>query len=234
MRNTYPKRIFVYILGMFIMAMGVVFSINSGLGVSPVNSLPYVVHYVSGASLFICVTLIFAFYVLLQIIILRRKFKWKNLTQLIFSTIFGFFANFLADLLAPLTIPTYAGKLVMLAISIVLISIGLFLYLQADIVPMPMEGLTLTIAERMGKPFHIIKIIVDIASVAVGVLISLVATGRLNGIREGTIIAAILVGRVTGWITPPLKGKVRRFCFGPECEPSPEDESEEILEDLEK
>lgn len=220
---------------MFIMALGVVFSINSGLGVSPVNSLPYVVHYVSGISLFVSVTVIFAFYVLLQIIILRREFKWKNLLQLVFSTLFGFFANSLAALL-PFTIPSYPGKLLMLAISSCLIAIGLFLYLQADIVPMPMEGLTLTIADKTGKPFHIIKIIVDVCSVAAGVAISLLATGQLNGIREGTIIAAILVGRVTGWLAKPLRQRVRRFCFGPECveaEPVP-DESEEILEDLEK
>ena len=33
----------VYAAGLLFMAFGVAFSVNSGLGVSPVNSLPYVV-----------------------------------------------------------------------------------------------------------------------------------------------------------------------------------------------
>ena len=39
----FVKRIVIYLAGLFFVALGVAFSVNSNLGVSPVNSLPYVV-----------------------------------------------------------------------------------------------------------------------------------------------------------------------------------------------
>lgn len=210
------RRVAVYIAGIFIMAVGVVFSMNSGLGVSPVSSLFYVAHSVTGASIFICATLIYLFYVVLQIIILRRDFKWKNLAQVIFSTIFSFFANYLAEVMKPLIIPTYPGKLVMIAISIVLVAFGILLYMVVDLVPMPLEGLALAISTKSSKPFHLIKNLADIVIVALSIIIGLLAAGRLIGVREGTILSAILIGRVLGWLTKPLAPRLRRFCFGPD------------------
>ena len=87
-------RIVVYIIGLFFLALGVAFSINSGLGVSPVNSLPYVISLITGVEIGTMVIIVFSFYILVQILVLRKDFKWINLTQIIFSTIFGYFTNF--------------------------------------------------------------------------------------------------------------------------------------------
>lgn len=212
----FVRRVAVYIAGIFIMAVGIVLSMNSGLGVSPVSSLFYVAHSVTGLSIFVCASLIYVFYVILQIIILRRDFKWKNLAQVIFSTLFSFFANILADALKPLAIPTYPGKLLMVAISIVLVAVGILLYMVVDLVPMPLEGLALAISTKSGKPFHLIKNLADIIIVSLSIIISLTAAGRLIGVREGTILSAILIGRVLGWLTKPLAPRLRRFCFGPD------------------
>ena len=37
------KKALIYVTGLLFMAFGVAFSVNSSLGVSPVNSLPYVI-----------------------------------------------------------------------------------------------------------------------------------------------------------------------------------------------
>ena len=44
----FVKRIVIYLAGLFFVALGVAFSVNSNLGVSPVNSLPYVVSRILG------------------------------------------------------------------------------------------------------------------------------------------------------------------------------------------
>ena len=80
----------------------------------------------------------------LQILILRRQFKPVNLFQIVFSTIFGYFVNFTKDVVGDFAIPTYPGKLLMLAVSIVFIAIGVVLYIGVELVPMPMEGLSLS------------------------------------------------------------------------------------------
>ena len=60
---------------------------------------------------------------------MRKDFKWINLTQLIFSTIFGYFVDLAKWIVGDFAIPTYAGQLLMLAISILLVAIGVSLYM---------------------------------------------------------------------------------------------------------
>lgn len=214
----YMIRVLIYVLGLFFMALGVAFSVNSNLGVSPVNSLPYVVSEVSGAALGTCVIVIFCTYILLQIIILRREFKPINLCQIIFSTIFGYFTNFTKALLGSFTLPTYAGQLVMLAISIVLVAIGVLLYVEVDLVPMPMEGLSMTLAKKMNISFPNMKIIVDCLVVVAGIAISFLFLHKLVGIREGTVITAIVVGKLIALLKKPLSPIVQKLCFGTESD----------------
>ena len=169
-------------------------------------------------------------YIVLQILILRREFRLINLTQIIFSTIFGYFTNFTKWLLADFTLPTYGGQLVMLAISIVAVAFGVFLYMEVDLVAMPMEGLTQAIAKKVGKPFHNVKIVVDCSSVALGIVLSFVFLHGLLGIREGTVITAIVVGKIMGVFKKPLQAKIQKLCFGA-VGPVPEEVRE--LEELE-
>ena len=71
----FVKRIVIYLAGLFFVALGVAFSVNSNLGVSPVNSLPYVVSRILGKDLGTCVTVIFIGYILIQILLLRKAFR---------------------------------------------------------------------------------------------------------------------------------------------------------------
>lgn len=207
-------RVLIYVLGLFFMAIGVAISVNANLGISPVNSLPYVISQISGFALSSCVIGVFTVYIIAQILLLRKEFKWINLTQLIFSTIFGYFVDFAKWLLTDFNIPTYAGRLVMLAISIVVVSVGVELYLEVELVPMPMEGMTLALAQVLKKPFHNVKIAVDCTVVLLGLVLSLALLHRLDGVREGTIIAAVVTGKIIALVRKPLSPLVQKVCFG--------------------
>ena len=144
-------RIGIYIIGLFCLALGVAFAVNSNLGVSPVTSLPYVVSLISGTALSTCVILVYGSYILLQVLILRKEFRIINLTQIIFSAIFGYFTDFTKWLLGDFTLPTYAGQLAMLAISIVVVALGVFLYIEVDLVPMPIGLLAVPLSMVVGS-----------------------------------------------------------------------------------
>ena len=206
-------RILVYCVGLFILAMGVAVSVNGNLGVSPVNSLPYVVSQILGLQLGTCVTIFFCILILLQIIILRREFQPINLLQIAFSTIFGYFVDFAKLLLGDFCFPTYFGQLAMVAISIVFIGLGVMLFMQADLVPMPMEGLIACVAKKLKKPFPTMKSILDSSVVVVAVILSFVWFHKLLGVREGTIITAVLAGRMMGVFKKPLGPIVDKICF---------------------
>lgn len=222
----WATRVVLYIVGLFFMALGVAFAVNSDLGVSPVTSLPYVISLIADTALGTCVIAVYGVYIVLQILILRREFRLINLTQIIFSTIFGYFTDFTKWLLADFALPTYAGQMVMLVISIVTVAFGVFLYMEVDLV----EGLTQAIARKVGRPFHNVKIVVDCSTVALGILLSFVFLHGLMGIREGTVITAIVVGKVMGLFKKPLQPVVQKLCFGA-VGPEPEEVRE--LEELE-
>ncbi len=207
-------RILIYILGLFFLAMGVAFSINSNLGVSPVNSLPYVVSLISGQALSVCVIIVYAIYILVQVLILRKEFKIINLTQIIFSTIFGYFTDLTKWILGDFAIPGYGGQLVMLLISLIFIAVGISLYLDAKLIPMPMEGMTMAIASKVKKlQFSTVKIIVDCSSVAIAVILSFIFLGSLQGVREGTVVTAVLAGILMRFIQKGLQPVVNKICF---------------------
>lgn len=210
----YGIRVLIYCGALFLMAVGVALSVNSNLGVSPVNSLPYVISQIIHVQMGTCVTVLFCFYILLQVIILRREFQPVNLLQILFSTIFGYFVDFAKMLVGDFALPTYAGKLVMLAASIFLIALGVMLYIDVELVPMPMEGLSSCIAKKLGKPFPTMKTVVDCVVVLTGVVLSFLFLGKLDGIREGTIITAAVTGKLIAMFRKWLSPTVKRVCFG--------------------
>jgi len=209
------NRIIFYIIGLFFIAIGVAFSVNSQLGVSPVNSLPYVISVITGKDLGTMVIVVFSSYIFVQILLLRKEFKWINLTQLVFSTIFGYFVDFAKYIVGDFAIPTYFGKLIMLAVSIVLIAIGICIYVNTYLVNMPMEGMTAAVQKKIfkNKSFSDVKVIMDCLVVSIGIVLSFLFLGKIEGIREGTVLCAILVGKVMKPIQKIIVPIIEKLCF---------------------
>ena len=206
-KNKWIARVVAYAIGLLILAFGVAFSVNSNLGVSPANSFPYVVSLILNTKMGNCVTVIFICYILLQILILKKDFQWINLSQILFSTLFGKFVDFAKMVLGGFCIPTYAGRLLMLAI-------GISMYMGAKLVNMPTEGLASAIAAKLpNKEFHQTKVMVDCASVGTALILSVCFLGGLQGIREGTIISAIVIGKVIPYANKVTKPILQKFCF---------------------
>ena len=205
-------RLGIYCLGLLILAFGIALAVNSNLGVSPVSSLPYVVSQIAGISLGTCTILVYIGYILLQMLI-SRKFQPALLLQLVFSTIFGWFVDGAKWVLGDFCLPGYLGQLVMLAASILLIGFSLVLYIDVQLAPMPAEGLVGCLSEKLHKPFSSMKTLVDCSSVLLGAVLSLLFLHKLTGIREGTVLTALLVGKMMGLLRKPVGPIIKKICF---------------------
>ena len=106
----FVKRIVIYLAGLFFVALGVAFSVNSNLGVSPVNSLPYVVSRILGKDLGTCVTVIFIGYILIQILLLRKAFRLWILPDPLLLCLW-IFVYLTETLLGSFCLPGYPGSL---------------------------------------------------------------------------------------------------------------------------
>ncbi|WP_244963565.1 cytidylate kinase family protein [Oceanidesulfovibrio marinus] len=188
------KRIVVFVVALFVMAVGVALSVKANLGVSPISCIPYVyslkIKYTLG-ELTIAMNTVF---IVAQILILRKNYSLLQLVQLPAIIVFGFCIDLALFLLSSVEAPTYALQVFWCLLSCVTIAFGVFLAVKARITYLPGDGLALVIADAFKKEFGKLKVCFDSSMVVIGVVSSFVLLGKLAGIREGTIAAALLVG----------------------------------------
>lgn len=201
-QENYITRLLVYILGLFIMTLGISMSVKSNLGVSPVSSIPYTITCITGLEMGKATILFHIGLVLIQILILRRAFKIKNLLQIVVGIVFGYFTTFSNYLFSFL--PTPDGMIIRLMLMIgsaVLIALGIFFYLPADIIPLAGEGAMKAVADKTHIIFNKVKIGFDVSMVAISLSACLIVLKAFASVGIGTIIASVLVGSVLGVIT---------------------------------
>lgn len=211
--ENYIVRLIAYLIGLFIMTIGVSMSVKSNLGVSPVSSIPYTITCITGLEMGKATIVFHIFLVILQILILRKAFKIKNLLQVIVGVVFGYFTTFSNFLFSYLPTPeNIIIRLIMMLLSTVIIAIGIFLYLPSDIVPLAGEGAMKAISGKAGIEFSKVKMGFDITMVAVSLIACLLILKKLGSVGIGTVVAAVLVGMILGIINK-LFGEKRDLIF---------------------
>ncbi len=194
-------RLTMYFFGLFIMTAGIAFSVKSDLGVSPVSSIPYTMTCVWGIEMGKATILFHIGLVLLQILLLRKSFKAINLLQIIVGVIFGYFTTFCNWGASFLPTPENFGFRVAFAlISVVLVAVGIFFYMPANVMPLAGEGAMMAVSKISGIKFHKVKIGFDISMVLISLATCTLLLHSFGSVGIGTVIAAILVGIVLGFV----------------------------------
>ena len=203
-------RLFVYLLGLFVTAFGAVFSINSGLGISPVSSFPYVLSLIFDTYIGIFIALLLIVFIFFQFLVLRRDFRLIQLLQILASFLYGFFVDIARLIVGDFAIPTYFGQLLMLVISIALLACGIFLFISANLIPLSAEAFVHALAQKVPKlPFHRGKMIMDSTIVALTIGTSLLFLGGFYSVREGTVLSSIFVGKLIPYVRRLLNPALR-------------------------
>lgn len=188
-------RIPMYFVGLFIMTIGIALSVKSNLGVSPVSSIPYTMTCVWGIEMGKATIIFHAALVLIQILILRKRFKPINLLQVVVGIVFGYFTtfcNYLATFL-PST-DNIAMRIVLMLVSTVFIAVGIFFYLPANLIPLAGEGVMQAVSDVTKIEFSKVKMGFDCSMVIISVITCLICIHSLGSVGAGTVIAAFLVG----------------------------------------
>ncbi len=205
-------RLLFYIVGLMIMTLGVAISVRSDLGVSPISSIPYTITCVAGMELGLATTVVSVLMIFLQAAILRKQFKMTALIQFPISIMFGAFMSFACGLVKYMPEPSgFAVKFIMMLVSTVVISIGVFMYVSSGYIPLPPEGTMIAIARIAKKDFGSVKRIFDIAMVVISGVTCLIVLGELGSVGIGTIIAAVLVGTEVKFLTKVFGAARDRF-----------------------
>lgn len=190
------RRYLLLLAGLAIMAFGVAFSIKASLGTSPISSVPYVVSLFTPLTVGTATIIMHCVFILLQILILRKKYHPIQLMQLPVAFFFGYLTDFGVWAVQGITCDHYLQQWMVCLIGIFLVAVGVSLEVKAGVVVLAGEGVVLAICKVLPVKFGYMKVGFDVTLVAIACVLSFVFTGRLQGVREGTVAAALLVGLI--------------------------------------
>ena len=179
-------------------------------------------------------------FILVQILLLRKDYEVRQLTQILVSFLFGFYTDvtmwMTSFLQIPTTIPHAIGwplQFIELLVGGGLLAFGIACEVRCDSLMLAGEGLPLAIAKVVKKNFGKVKICSDTTLVCLGVVLMLFFFHRWDWkmIGVGTLVSMFYVGLMVRVFAPHIKWL--DIIFIPADERKHETEEEEIVREEE-
>ena len=194
--NYKTQRYLIFLIGLFIAAMGVAFSAKAGLGTSPVASVPFSISLISTALTFGgWLNLFSVIQIITQVAVLKGKCNYVEIAiQTVIAFVYGYLTNFSCWLIRNIIVPNYLIQFVFMMFGCFLLALGIWIQLKGGVAMLPAEARNRAISTVTGKRYENVKIFFDVLYIVISAVLCLVFLHELKGVREGSIIAAFAVG----------------------------------------
>lgn len=199
-------RYLTFIAGLYFLSLGIVLIVASTLGTTPISSVNYVVTLhtpitLGTATFLINVLLIAGQFWLIRSGLGTRKDRIEILLQLPFSLVFSIFIDINMAFIGSVEPASYPMALAMLGAGCLSQATGVVLELKPNVAIMSAEGFVKYAARRYNKDFGRLKVIFDIVLVSSALLLGIACSGHIEGVREGTVIAALSTGFIVSFLS---------------------------------
>ena len=199
----------MFVVSIFVNAFGIAFITKALLGTSPITSVTYVASMFTPLTMGQWTIIVNLLFVALELFFMSRKDLNSDLRmyllQIPISLCFGTFIDVSMNALSWLDPVAYMSRIGVLLIGCVILSVGIAFEVKADIAMMSGEYFVKAISRRLRKDFGYVKLGFDITLVVLACLLSIVFLSGIQGVREGTVVAALLVGPIVHFISPWYK-----------------------------
>ena len=188
----------MYVVGMFILAIGLTLNTKANLGVSPIISVPYSISQITGLNFGDLTFVVYAIFVVVQIIIHIRLKNHKRIVSdilqlplsLIFTRLLNIFSTYIP------TAQNLGIRFIVLTLAIICTGVGAAMSLSMQLVPNPGDGIVQSLAEGFNKSVGLTKNLFDCFNLCITLCISIFIAHQIVGVGIGTVIAVLGVGRV--------------------------------------
>lgn len=202
------------VLSMFFMTFGVALCVRSNLGSGVISSIPMSFSLAGEAGIVPGWTIggytnaMNMILVMAQILVLRRRFEPIQLFQLIIGFVFGALLDL--NMWVTYYFSTYqsiTSQIIAQLAGATILGCAVAIEIRCGSVTMPGEGIQVAIARVSGKPFPVIKIIVDTVLVVLAVISGFCFFGSWpwTVVGPGTLFAMFYVGFVVKLVNPHLE-----------------------------
>ena len=196
MKDHLIRRYIIFLCGLMVISFGISIITNASLGTSPITSIPYSLSLIFTDLTLGNWTILFSILlVALQLVMLGKDADRINiLLQIVVSFVFGYFIDFAMMCMQWFEPEMYVLKVVSVVLGCFILAIGVYLQLVANVVMVPGDGFVYALTMKLRKDYGKVRITSDMTMVIIAAVIGLIGLGTLGGVREGTIISALLVG----------------------------------------
>ncbi|MBD5528117.1 MAG: hypothetical protein HDR02_06840 [Lachnospiraceae bacterium] len=198
MRREWFFRVFFYIMGLLVLALGITLNTKTNMGVSPLISVAFCVASLLEENVGDVTLIWYIVFVAVEIIchigLKRYRTIPADILQIPLSIVFTRFMNLFSDVIPDMT-GSVVTRGIFLVIAIVLTGVGIGLTLNVRLIPNPGDGIVQALSDCCGRKVSTVKNMLDAFCVLITVVISMIFAGKLIGIGVGTILAVIFVGR---------------------------------------
>ncbi|WP_302152055.1 YitT family protein [uncultured Alistipes sp.] len=200
------RRYMLFVVSLFINALGVAFITKALLGTSPITSVNYVLSMFTPLTMGQWTILLNLSFVLLDLVFMtRRELRREHtsyLLQIPISLSFGLFIDFAMVMLFWLEPASYAAKLLWLLVGCFILAAGIALEVRVNVAMTAGEYLVRAICRRHRLDFGYTKLGFDLTLVLLACLLSYLFMSDIRGVREGTVVAALAMGPIVHFLTP--------------------------------
>lgn len=193
-RRKVMKRFILYLVGLNLIAAGVVLNIRYALGVAAFSSVMYSISEIYHISLGTASIICYLIFVVVQCI-LSKKITLTYLLEIPLSLVFGLLTDLYDWLVPGMEFPLFL-RIILFIGTMFITAMGVYLCVKTDLILTPTDGIVKTISEVFYLPFSTVKNSFDISMVVISTLLCLVNHTQLYGIGVGTVLSAICLGRI--------------------------------------
>ena len=201
------RRYLLFCVSLFVNALGIAFITKALLGTSPITSVTYILSMFTPLTIGQWTILLNLLFVVLEPFLMSRQELKSDLRmyllQIPISFCFGTFIDICMHyVLFWLHPETYVYMIIALLIGCVILAVGIALEVKANAAMMAGEYFVNVITKRFRGEFGYVKLGFDVTLVVLACLLSLIFMSGIYGVREGTVISALVVGPIVHFVSP--------------------------------
>lgn len=201
------RRYLLFCISLFVNALGIAFITRAALGTSPITSVTYVLSMFTPFTIGEWTIMLNILFVVLEPFMMTRRDLKDDLRmfllQIPISFCFGIFIDIcMHHILFWLNPSTYPAMISALLVGCIILAVGIALEVKANAAMMAGEYFVKVITKRFHGEFGYIKLGFDVTLVAIACTLSLIFMSGIYGVREGTVIAALIVGPIVHFVSP--------------------------------
>lgn len=210
MPNYMRRKIIIYLIGIFTLAIGSNLFLNAALGVAPSCSLALTLTFLLPGSYALFNFIVNSLILILEAFIVR-KFGKTQILQFIITFIYSYLIKITSIFLTHIQPHSFLDQILLAILACIVMALGITLTIHSNLTVMPYEGFIGALSIRLRKDFGKLRVVIDVLFTLASIVISLVLLHNMNSVGLGTIIASFLTGSVVSLYDIILNKKLNTY-----------------------